>query len=204
MAFVIGPGIDWASAGTARVPGDVSGDACIVAPYAGGVLAGLVDAIGHGPEAAEVARRAQQVLERDPAESPGRLLARCDEELRGSRGAVISLGSIRHDPPRITWAGVGNVSALLLRFVGRGREDQMLIAASGVLGSFSPVAVERSVDLRPGDLLIMATDGLDMGFAEHVDRKMPPRPIADGILAQHATGRDDALVLVARLRPPSP
>jgi hypothetical protein len=51
----------------------------------------------------------------------------------------------------------------------------------------------------PGDLLVLATDGIRAGFAQGLALGDPPQQIADGILARHLKGNDDALVLVARI-----
>jgi alkanesulfonate monooxygenase SsuD/methylene tetrahydromethanopterin reductase-like flavin-dependent oxidoreductase (luciferase family) len=46
--------------------------------------------------------------------------------------------------------------------------------------------------------MILTTDGLREGFADHTNRHDSPRQIADWILDHYGRGTDDALVLVAR------
>jgi negative regulator of sigma-B (phosphoserine phosphatase) len=52
----------------------------------------------------------------------------------------------------------------------------------------------------PGTLLILATDGIDSGFASTLSTAEPAQLIADTILARHARQSDDALALVVRFR----
>jgi hypothetical protein len=49
-----------------------------------------------------------------------------------------------------------------------------------------------------GDTLILATDGIDQGFAGDPGIALAAPPTAERILADHGKETDDALVLVVR------
>jgi phosphoserine phosphatase RsbX len=68
----------------------------------------------------------------------------------------------------------------------------------GVVGYQLPRLRPSEIPVAPGDTLILATDGVEHGFADGLDLLQPPQELADGILAGHGRGSDDALVLVAR------
>jgi hypothetical protein len=55
-------------------------------------------------------------------------------------------------------------------------------------------------DVREGDTLVLATDGVRGGFADEIQAFGEPRELATSILKRYAKGTDDALVLVARYR----
>jgi hypothetical protein len=55
-----------------------------------------------------------------------------------------------------------------------------------------------SIPVAPGDLLLLATDGIRSGFAEGLRLDQSPQQLADHILARDVKGTDDALVVVAR------
>src|SRR5205823_3248291 len=97
----------------------------LVAPFAGGTLVAVIDGLGHGIEAAAATRVAIAALADAPGEPVTALLVRCHEEMRGTRGAVMTLVSFRDDDT-LTWVGVGNVEALLLRAGGGARESIVL------------------------------------------------------------------------------
>ncbi len=181
----------------------VSGDLPLVAPFPNGVLVALIDGLGHGEEAAAAAETAMQVL-RDHAGAPlQRLVEHCHEALRKTRGAVLSLASFDLVVSTMTWTGIGNVEGILLR--GRPGErgelsDATLLARGGIVGSRLPPLRVETLGVGGGDLLVMTTDGIRVGYADEIDREASPATIASAILASHARAEDDACVLVARLR----
>jgi phosphoserine phosphatase RsbX len=52
--------------------------------------------------------------------------------------------------------------------------------------------------MRPGDVLVLATDGVDAGFADSLELSGSSQTISERILADHWKPPDDALVIVVR------
>lgn len=171
----------------------------MVQPFPNGVLVAAVDGLGHGEEAAAAAKLAVSVLERHAQEEVIALLRRCHEALRGTRGVVMSLASFRAPDSLLTWLGVGNVEGLLLREAADSAlRHGALVLRGGVVGAELPPLRVSVIPVMRGDTLIFATDGIREGFTERLALSDPPQELADRILARHAKGTDDALVLVAR------
>jgi serine phosphatase RsbU (regulator of sigma subunit) len=185
---------------TRALPGYAeSGDLHVVLPYPNGVLVGAVDGLGHGSEAANAAKLAVQSLERFVPDAILALLKRCHDSLRGTRGVVMSLAYFDVVDETMTWTGIGNVQGILVRAdpkANPGRES--LLLRGGVIGGRMPLPYASVVSIVEGDTLVFATDGIDNGFSENLPLNDPPQRIADGILAHHDRGMDDALVLVSR------
>jgi phosphoserine phosphatase RsbX len=176
-----------------------SGDHYVVQPSADGVLIAAVDGAGHGAEAAAAAKTAVATLESFARESPIALVLRCHEELRLTRGAVMTLAFVHLRDRTLTWVGVGNVEAVLFH-PGRGETatpDRLLLRA-GVIGYRLSAPRTEVLPFKPLDILIIATDGIDPGFADGLALDGNPQHIADQILAREQKGTDDALVIVAR------
>jgi negative regulator of sigma-B (phosphoserine phosphatase) len=173
-----------------------SGDRYVVQPCGDGLLLAAVDGTGHGTEAAIAATIAAATLRSFAHESPIALVLRCHEELKGTRGAVMTVVLLHLSNRTLTWLGVGNVEAVVCHAIG-GKVDRALLRA-GVIGYQLPVLRSEMLPLNLHDTVILATDGVKPGFEETLDLTGDPQSIADDILARYGGGVDDALVLVAR------
>jgi phosphoserine phosphatase RsbX len=190
--------IEWAVA-TRTLPGQPeSGDLHLVKTVGPDALVAVVDGLGHGAEAAAVARAAVAALDADATGPVPRLFERCHRALAGTRGAVLSLALFTRQERSMTWLGVGNVMGVFLCADPAARPARVgLISRGGIVGSRLPPLEPRTLPVAPGDTLIFATDGIE-GAADGLPSDASPQALADQILAHGATGRDDALVLVAR------
>ena len=198
----LGP-IEWATAGRPLQGEHVSGDQ----PIAVGIdvdaaLFGVIDGLGHGPDAATAAIRAVDVLKKARNERLEVLVQLCHRVLAGSRGAAITLARVDFGVGTLTWTGVGNVTAHLVAKAATGtniRSSARL--AAGIVGYRIPeIRPAQVVGLRPGDLIVIATDGITENHLDHIDFAGSATVIAEEILGKHAKETDDALVLAARHR----
>ena len=191
--------IDWGVA-TLTLPGErESGDLHLVKPVRAGVLVSVVDGLGHGVDAAAAARAAVAALNRHAQESVLLLLQRCHQALAGTRGVVVSIALFDRTDGSMTWLGVGNVEGVLLYADGGGRRGrERLVTRGGIVGSELPPLRAEVLAVAPGDTLVLATDGIQSGFADELTVDAPPQQLADQILARSGKSTDDALVLVAR------
>ncbi len=196
------PGLlEWGVAARALKGQPQSGDLHLVKLYPGGALVAVVDALGHGGEAAHVARTAISILERQAGEPVVSLLQLCDRALRLTRGAVVSLADVDERAGTMTWVGVGNVEGVFLRADPNARPArESLLLRGGVVGYRLPSLMSSVRRAAPGDVLVVATDGIRTDFAQFVVLGAPVQAMADRLLEQCAKGTDDALVLVARYR----
>ena len=97
----------------------------------------------------------------------------------------------------MTWLGVGNVDGRLVD-PRRSNQTRTLPLSPGIAGDRLPPLTCTTLDVRLGDTLVLATDGIDERFADSTDLSGSTREIADRILTEHARPNDDALVVVAR------
>jgi phosphoserine phosphatase RsbX len=190
---------DWGVAAQTHAGEDQSGDRCVIVQRRDGVLAAVVDGLGHGDEAAVAARLAVATIEAHAEDDLAELIRRCHDALRRTRGAVVAL-VVARDGGTITWTGVGNVEAVVVRGAASGRtKREHALLLGGVLGMQIPNVRPSTTTLSPGDEVILATDGIRQSFIDDLVVG-PPQRTADDILQRYASGRDDALVLVGRYR----
>jgi hypothetical protein len=180
----------------------MSGDRSVVLDAGGGsVLFAVLDGLGHGPAAAEAADRAAQVLADNRAEPLDVLMVLCDRAMSDTRGAAVSL-ALFDSGDRLQWLGVGNVESRVIS-AGPGKPTIRATAllTGGIVGyRLPPILQTQAVAIRPGDLLLMSTDGIVTEYVDGIDLSASTAEIAADILARHAKDTDDALILAARHR----
>jgi serine/threonine protein phosphatase PrpC len=177
-----------------------SGDRHLVCCHETGILIAAIDGIGHGEEAGVAAKAAVSLLKTRANERVTSLVQECHENLRMTRGVVLSLASINPLHGMMTWIGVGNVQGALMRTgASKGIVEQELLLRAGVVGSQLPPLQAAVLPIAEGDTLIFATDGVKSEFISSLSSLEAPQRAADRILEQYCRGNDDALVLVARL-----
>jgi len=191
--------IDWGQASLV-MPGETrSGDRCVVSVADGTTLMAVIDGLGHGEEAAAAANAAALVLETSPHESLSALFDRCHAQLRATRGAAMTVARFESHERTLDWLGTGNIKTVLLRRSAHGFTCMDLLTYSGVVGTRLPKRPASTIQAMPGDVLILATDGIDRKFIDSIRYDEAPQTQAERLLAAYRSPTDDALVLVARL-----
>ena len=177
-----------------------------VAIDADAALFGVLDGLGHGPDAAAAAMTAVEALKNTPGKRPEVLVQLCHRVLGGTRGVAMTLARIDFREGRLSWTGIGNVAANLVAKSASGiqlRSSARL--TGGIVGYRIPeISPAQVVSIRTGDLLVIASDGITDDHLDHIDFAAPARDIAEHILAKHSKESDDALVLTVRHRGTSP
>ncbi len=187
----------WAVAGR-PLPGRLeSGDDHAVVAVADGWLVTVVDGLGHGSEAAVAGRRLIDVVTHHAEEPLAALLQRCHEQLRSTRGAAVTVAHIDSAHHTLTWFGVGNVEGVL-RHATTTSAPVYVTQRGGIVGYRLPALQPATLTLQDRDLLLLATDGIREGFADHPVPDVALQALADDMLARYAKPDDDALILVAR------
>jgi len=161
---------------------------------------GVVDGLGHGILARDVAAPAAAILRSRAELSPVEILRAVDETLSGTRGAVMAVAHMDRSRPQIEHAGVGDVRTHLYR----PRECHRFSQIAGVLGAAEQrgrkYVVERE-PLQDQDVIVMFSDGLttrvDISGELQLLRRHPI-VIAAHLLEKFGRSNDDALVLVTR------
>ena len=179
-----------------------SGDRAVLVAYEGGALVAAIDGLGHGSDAADAADVAARVMTEHAEDEPERLLDTCHRALARSRGAVMTLAWFDLVDETLSWTGVGNVEGRLIHAAaGPQAPTHGALTKGGVVGYNMPSIRVTGTDLEDGDVMVLATDGIDSGFAGAIRDGGTAQEIADRILKRHGKQSDDALVVVVRYRP---
>ena len=120
---------------TVPYPGErICGDGWFIHQTAERTLALLADGLGHGYGAAEASREAVAIFRQRVHLNPSEILSYVHDALRKTRGAVAAIAEIRPKENLLVYAGVGNISAVLLS----GGGSRSLVSHNGTLGMTAP------------------------------------------------------------------
>ncbi|HEX4038273.1 MAG TPA: SpoIIE family protein phosphatase [Acidobacteriaceae bacterium] len=157
----------------------------------------LVDGLGHGHDAADAAREAVAAFHRRVELQPGELLGTLHDALKKTRGAVAAIAEIRPEEGVLIYAGVGNISAVVLS----GGTSRSLISHNGTLGMVTSRIQEFRAEWPADALLVLHSDGLQSrwdlsSYAGLMSRH--PALIGATLLRDFRRTRDDASVVVVK------
>jgi serine phosphatase RsbU (regulator of sigma subunit) len=174
----------------------LSGDAVVIRPLEQGLFVAIVDVLGHGPEAHELTHVIDAYLARYGTSDVSGLMTRLHQHLKGTRGAAVGLCAIDAATGRIDYAGIGNTA--MRRF---GKTETRFVSQDGVLGQNMRTPRPQTLQLEPGDLIILYTDGVSdrfsaddyPGVSHHA-----PKEVASNIVQRFGKDHDDAACIAVR------
>ncbi|MGB0715826.1 MAG: SpoIIE family protein phosphatase, partial [Phycisphaerae bacterium] len=196
VAFMMTCSVDSGAMVRAMFGQKVSGDAAFTVSTDSGVLAVIIDVLGHGPDAHELAVRMQDYLSRSVSGNVVAVLTDLHERFRGSRGAAVGLGYVDCSTGMLHYAGIGNT--VIRRF---GSHETRLVSRDGVVGGETRTPVEETLPLADGDVVVMYTDGVRSHFAAAdypALRHDSPDDVAGKIVDRFGKAHDDASCVVMR------
>ncbi|GGR10975.1 SpoIIE family protein phosphatase [Deinococcus ruber] len=160
----------------------------------------MVDGLGHGLGAHEAARTAVAAFPQSSHLRPAETLTHIHQALRSTRGAVGAVAAIDVSAGTVQFAGVGNVSGVVLDAAQR----RGLMSHNGTLGQETRTVQTQEVPWTPPSVLVVHTDGLtnrwDVSSAPGLLRRRSA-VIAGVLYRDYARERDDATVVVIKAAP---
>jgi len=190
--------LDWGVAARPLPGEEMCGDSHFVARTATGWLLAVADGLGRGPEAATASQTLVAVLQRHADKPPVELIRLGHEALRQTRGCAVAIVAIDGRRHLLSWVGVGNVEGVLRHDDAAALPTDFITMRGGIVGYRIPALQPAFLPLFDGDILILATDGIDSDFVHALLSPHSPDLLAAALLDRYAKPVDDALVLVAR------
>ena len=138
-----------------------------------GALVAGIDGLGHGTEAAHAAAAGRGGRARDGrAQDLVRWSQRCHDALRGTRGAAISLAFVSAAEARLDLArGRQRGGPRAERRPARPTRPKGSLALGAACRATScPPCGPPTLDVAPGDVLVLATDGIDAALRRRARR----------------------------------
>jgi len=172
-----------------RVGETENGDCPVVRHSAQATLIGIVDALGHGHAAAEVAAISMRKLESVSLEGGIEPVMReLHAGLAGTRGAAAILCWLQGDA--LEGCGVGNV------FFRCGPTRVPSVIGQGVLGVRLRRLRSFTSKLNRADRIVLTSDGVAPHFSLSDFQNLSPDETCSEIMMRHAVAHDDATIVV--------
>jgi anti-sigma regulatory factor (Ser/Thr protein kinase) len=157
----------------------------------------VVDGLGHGIFASDAAREAERVFAESHATSAANILHDCHDALKKTRGAAAAVAGISLEKGTLTYAGIGNISAVVIDSKSR----RGIASHNGTLGHQMHKIQEFTVPWNQASILIMHSDGLgtkwDLNQYPGLANKHPSI-IAAMLYQDFSRERDDVTVMIAK------
>lgn len=178
-------------------PGErVSGDGAVVVQHDSKILLAMIDALGHGPAAHEVAILAVKHLAQAKTDDLMALFKNLHQALQGSIGAAVGLGSFDTENGRFDYLGIGNTVAR-----GFGSQEKRLVSMDGIVGEQWRAPNPQALTLYSGDVLLMYSDGISDRFSLSDYPQLIAHgaaAVARGVVDRFGKEHDDATCLVLK------
>jgi hypothetical protein len=176
----------------------VCGDGWACAPGGERTLVMVADGLGHGPVAADAAREAERIFRENAKLAPDAILPIMHDALRKTRGAAVTIVEFDHARRSLRYAGVGNISGVVLAPDGT---QKSMVSHNGTVG-FEMRRVQSFEYPWPArSTVFIYSDGLTSQL--RLDQyngltNRHPTLVAGVIYRDCSRQRDDATVLVLR------
>jgi anti-sigma regulatory factor (Ser/Thr protein kinase) len=174
-----------------------SGDISLIHVHSSGLLLGLIDVSGHGPQAHALACRMQQTALKVGCSRAAVILESLHQEFRGTLGAAVAIATLDRETHRLEFAGVGNINIWVM-----GRERWRGVCRDGIVGERMNSIFLQTVHIHPGDLILMASDGVSesrvqRNFSLFADKKSA-HVLSESVIREAGKAHDDASCLILR------
>lgn len=162
----------------------------------------IADGLGHGKHAEKAAKAALTYVASHRFEPLPEIFSGCNRAIRDTRGVAMGIAIIDEKDQTLTYAGIGNTRILILRNTNHrmvNGKSKYLKSNFGIVGGGYKHLLPETIQLMPGDRVIMYTDGVKelidfSGYEE--DLLVNPGKLAERIIEDWGRATDDAAVLV--------
>ncbi|APG48975.1 ATP-binding protein [Phaeobacter porticola] len=158
----------------------------------------LCDGLGHGRRAADASEEVLRGFARKSGRSPAAALSDISVDIAATRGAVAACVAVAASGRRMSYASVGNIATIRTRL----GETKRFATRDGRLGAARVSPFSDEIDLIPGDVVILHSDGLVTLRDLHEKPALLMRSallIAGKLMAENFRGRDDAGLAVIKI-----
>jgi len=176
----------------------VSGDLAFAEEKDGWIFLAIVDGLGHGKTAHQIAQKAKAFLSEGWSRDVYETMMKLHEDLNGSGGAAVGLAAIDMEKRMLHYTGIGNT--VLRKF---GASPARLYSREGMVGAILRTPKEQQLALQDSDILLLHTDGVSENFEFDAFPQMQVQRaslVAKKVVQKFGNQFDDATCLVIKIQ----
>lgn len=177
------------------------GDAGVIKEFERKIFFALIDVLGHGSEARQLAVTVQEFLEKNYNREPVEIIKVLDEHIKGSRGLVIGIGLLDLETNLLKYAGMGNISLKICD--SSSRNFKHIISKDGIVGYTISTPRQETVKFSEKEVIVVYTDGIKEHFGLEGCSKLldkDAKTIATQIIQKFSRKTDDAACIVLKYK----
>lgn len=175
-----------------------AGDGFVIDERPNGVLVVVIDVLGHGEQAAVLAREIERFIQHSRDWPVAGLITALHQHLKGTLGAAATM--VFFDTRAWVAEGVG-VGNTLMRQVWP--KTRSFPAKSGVIGEMLPNLLPFQCSFQPGDMFVFTSDGISENLDEEAVSAaaiISCDAVVGLLFERYAKEFDDATALAIRFR----
>jgi len=197
--FVIPKNLSFAAI-KVNCPGErVCGDGYYVKQIPGGFQIFVGDGLGHGPNAHEAVELAIKTFKASRETDPVALLRDIHNEVKKSRGLVVTIATVDYASGMWNICGIGNISTRIYY----GLENKTYTPYNGIVGHNIPRTLKStSIPYQKHQMIVMHSDGLKTRWSLNdlpSILKYEPSVIAAALYKGNVRGNDDTTVFIGKI-----
>lgn len=172
------------------------GDLAFVKKYDNQYFIALIDVLGHGKQAREVAIYARDYLKLVYHKDLTEIMLGLHQHLKGTRGAVAAVCNLDISSGKFSYVGIGNITIRIF-----GAKPARLISKDGIVGYRISKPRKNVIDLHSSDVILLYSDGVKEHFESYECKgllKENAEDIAFGIIKLFGKKNDDAICVALK------
>lgn len=167
------------------------GDTGVILESENTLFVAVIDVLGHGRKAYDVAIKAKEFLENNYKENLIDLMSELHYCISNPRGLAGSLIKLDIQDGQLSHVGIGNITTQII-----GTTNYRFVARDGIVGYKMPTPRLHSIIMKKGDVLIAHSDGI----RENNNLKSQPEilslnaeEMSKRIIKEYSRGNDDTI-----------
>lgn len=170
----------------------LSGDEVFLVRTENYVLLGIIDGLGHGKAAYQIAQEVKNYIETNHYQEIANLVRDAHQNFQGSRGAVVGLAKIQNNG-YIEFIGIGNINCKIISKT----QELSLLSKDGALGIRTRNICTIQAKMEAGTQLVMYSDGFGSNLFRNTTT-FPPKgskTLVSNLIEQFGKTHDDVSLI---------